>query len=570
MSNLATEGTRSTKFSRTKNDMKKILRDPILLLTIFAVILSLFIFIVLPLYQVFKQSVTGVDGGITFSAYLRAFTSNSNFAAIRNTLFLATVAGIFATIIGFIFAYAAAYIKMPGKKLFNLIAILPMISPPFAVSLSIIFLFGSRGLISHGLLGISDSSIYGLTGLILVQTLSFFPLAYLLLNGVLKTIDPSMEEASQNLGGGRGKTFMKVTLPLVKPAIANAFLLVFIKSIADFGNPIAIGGNYNTLAVQIYHQAIGNYDMAGAAALAVILLDISLLLFIFSKYYLDKKSYITVTGKAAKARAMITEKHIRYPIAGFCLSASIIILMLYALIPLGSFVKLWGINYSFTLDHYIYAFSVGKKAIIDTTVLALIATPLTGIIGMIIAYLVVRKRFIGRSFIDFTSMLSIAVPGTVVGIGFVLAFNSPPFAITGTALIIIIAFISRSMPVGIKAGVNSLQQIDPSIEEAAHDLGANSYKVFTSITLPMIKSAFIGGLVYSFIKSMTSLSAVIFLISAKYNLITIAVLDQVEVGRFGTASAFSTILIVIVYAVILIMYRFVGMMGVSKKDIQLG
>lgn len=346
-------------------------------------------------------------------------------------------------------------------------------------------------------------------------------------------------------------------------------MLVFIKSIADFGNPTTIGGGFNTLAVQVYQQAIGNYNMAEAAALSIILVDISLLLFIFSKYFLEKKSYITVTGKTAKDRVLIDEKHISLPIGFFCLFASIIIVALYALVPLGSFVKLWGINYSFTLDHYRYAFSMGKKAIIDTTIFSAISAPITGILGMIIAYLIVRKRFLGRSFIDFTSVVGIAVPGTVIGIGYILAFNSPPIVLTGTAAIIIIAFIARTIPMGIKSGVNTLQQIDPSIEEAAQGLGANSFKVFTTITLPMIKPAFLGGLIYSFIKSMTALSAVIFLISARFRLLTIVVLDQVEVGRFGTASAFSTILIIIVYIAILIMYKAVGLLGVSKDNIKL-
>lgn len=557
------------KDSRIKTGFKKISGDPILLFTIITVILALFIFIVLPLYEVLKQSLVDLEGNFSLRAYITSFTSSSNFEAIRNTLFLATVTGVTSTIVGFIFAYGEGYVKLRAKKLFNLIALLPMISPPFAISLSIIYLFGSRGLITYSLLGLRDFNIYGLPGLILVQTLSFFPLAYLLLNGVLKTIDPSMEEASQNLGGSRWNTFSKVTFPLTKPAIANSFLLVFIKSIADFGNPTAIGGGYNTLAVQIYQQAIGNYNMAGAAALSIILLNISLVLFIFSKYYLERKSYITVTGKTAKERILIDEKHIRIPIELFCIIASLIIVMLYALIPIGSFVKLWGINYAFTLDHYKYAFNIGRKAILDTTIFSAIAAPITGILGMVIAYLIVRKKFLGRSFIDFTSVIGIAVPGTVVGIGYILAFNSPPVVLTGTAAIIIIAFISRTIPIGIKSGINTLQQIDPSIEEAAQDLGANSFMVFTTITLPMIKSAFLGGLIYSFIKSMTALSAVIFLISARFRLLTIVVLDQVEVGRFGTASAFSTILIVIVYIAIFIMYKLVGLLGVSKDSIKL-
>lgn len=536
----------------------KFLKDPILLFTILLVILSLFLFIVLPLYEVFKQSIFDSVGKLTFEAYKGIFTSRVNIEAVKNTLILATTVGITSTFIGYIFAYTEAYIKMRGKKIFNLIALLPIISPPFAISLSIILLFGSRGLITKELLKIQNFNIYGFQGLVMVQTLSFFPMAYLLLNGVLKTIDPSMEEASENLGGTRKDTFFKVTFPLTKSAIMNSFLLVFIKSISDFGNPIAIGGDYSTLAVQIYQQALGNYDMAGAAALSMVLLDISLILFILSKYYFDKKSYVTVTGKAAKKRELIEDKVIRVPLNIFCGILSFIIMILYILIPIGSFIKLWGINYSFTTEHYIYALNVGGKAILDTVIFSVMAAPVTGILAIIISFLIVRKRFIGKNFIDFTSILGIAVPGTVIGIGYVLAFNTPPIVLTGTATIIVIAFIARTIPIGIKSGINTLQQIDPAIEEAAQDLGANSFKVFTTITLPMIKSAFLGGMVYSFIKSMTSLSAVIFLISAKYNLLTIAVLDQVEVGKFGVASAFSTILILIVYVVITVMQKIVN------------
>jgi iron(III) transport system permease protein len=554
--------------SEVKN-LKKIVRDPVLTAAIMFVILSLSIFIVVPLLTILQQSIYSNDGSISFTAYTRVFSSSENLKALGNTLFLAAVVGILSTIAGFLFAYCFAYLKTAGKKIFNFIAILPMISPPFSVALSIILLFGSRGLISNTLLGLRDSNIYGLKGLIIVQTLSFFPIAYLLLVGMFKSIDPAVEEAARNLGASKWKTFKRVTLPLVTPGIANAFLLVFIKSVADFANPMAIGGNFQTLATQIYIQAIGNYDMQGGAAVAVILLDISIILFIISKYWVEKKVYVTVTGKAARVRTLIADRSVVWPVAGICYAMSLVVILLYALIPIGSVIKLWGINYSLTLDHYRYAISVGGKAIFDTTWLSLVATPITGILGMIIAYLVVRKNFIGKGFINFASLLSIAVPGTVVGIGFILAFNTKPLVLTGTAAILVIAFIIRSIPVGIRAGVSSLQQIDPGIEEAAANLGASSTQVFTKITLPLIKSAFFSGLVYSFIRSMTSISAVIFLITAKYNLLTVAILDQVESGKFGVASAFSTILICIVYVAIVIMNKVLEYVGASDKKIEL-
>ncbi len=559
----------SYDFSEDLTQMKKIARDPVLLAAIFLCIVSLAIFVVFPLYKVLQQSFFNPDGAFSLEAYRQLISSGENLKAFSNTLLLGTAVGILATAVGFLFAYCYIYLAIRGKKLFNLVAMLPMISPPFAVALSIILLFGSRGFITNTLFGLRDANIYGLNGLILVQTLSFFPIAYLLLVGMLKSIDPSIEDAARDLGASRAATFRRVTLPLVAPGIANSFLLVFIKSVADFANPMAIGGNFATLATQIYIQSIGNYDVQGGAAVAVMLLDLSMLLFIVSKYWVEKKVYVTVTGKASRERVPIDEKIVVWPIAGTCYAIATIVLALYILIPIGSFIKLWGINYSLTLDHYRYAFGVGSKAIFDTTWLSFIATPVTGLLGMVIAFLVVRKRFIGKGFINFASLLSIAVPGTVIGVGYILAFNTPPIVLTGTATLLVVAFVVRSLPIGIRAGVASLQQIDPAIEEAAADLGASSRQIFFKITLPLIKTAFFSGLIYTFIRSMTSISAVIFLITAKYNLITIAVLDQVESAKFGVASAFSTILILIVYVAIFVTNQVLSRMGADSKKIEL-
>lgn len=543
--------------------------DPLLAFTIIFTMVSLVVFAVIPLVKVLIQSFISYEGTVSFDAYIRAFTSEENFKALSHSLTLGAASGILSTAIGFLFAYSAAYVHMRWKRLFNLIAMLPIVSPPFAIALSIILLFGSRGLISYTLLGLQDVNIYGFRGLLFAQTLSYFPIAYLLLNGVLGSIDPSIEEAARNMGASRGKTFLHVTLPLCLPGIANAFLLVFIKSVADFGNPITIGGNYQTLATQIYYQAIGNYDMQGGAAVAILLLLISIGLFALSKLWVEKKTFVTITGKAARGRVLIDEKHIAAPINAGCYFISFIVIGLYILIPLVSFVKLWGINYTFTFEHYRYAFGIGMKSLRDSTLMAALATPVTGILAMVIAFLTVRKRFVGRKAMELISMLGMTVPGTVMGIGYVLSFNTPPLVLTGTMLIIVLSYVFRYLPVGVQSGVTSLKQIDPSIEEAAADLGANSFTTFTTVTLPLIKTAFFGGLVYTFVKSMTSISAVIFLVSARYKLLTVSILDQVDSGKFGVASALSTMLIVVVYIAIAILYRLIRLLGVNKKDIKL-
>jgi iron(III) transport system permease protein len=562
---MAFEGRKSA-FRNSVVDMKKIWRDPLLLTTIIFVVLSLAIFILYPLVAVLKVSFVS-EGGFSLRAYVETLNSLDFQTTLKNTMVLGLTVGTLSTVIGFIFAYADSYIKTHFKRLFKIVSILPIISPPFVLALSAIMLFGQNGLVTRRLFGLTNATIYGFKGLVVVQTMTFFPVAYLTLTGLLKRVDPALEEAARNMGASRWKTFSTVTLPLMLPGIANAFLLTFIESVADFSNPMVIGGNYSTLATKIYLQAIGNYDMQGGAAVAVILLSISILLFVVEKYWIERKSYVTVTGKASRDRNLIEEKHIVWPIDVICILITLFVLSFYMLIPLGGLFNVIGVDYSLTLKHFRYVFSLGGRALKDTTYLAVMATPIAGLYGMIIAFLIVRKKFFGRSFIEFTSLLAMAVPGTVVGIGYISAYNTPPLALTGTAAIIILCFVMRSIPVGVRSGVAALQQIDPAIEEAASDLGASTKKVFTSVTLPLIKPAFFSGLVYTFVRSMTAVSAVVFLVSPRYKLLTVSILSQVDNGRFGVASAYSTILIIIVYSAITLMYFAISKMGISKEDI---
>jgi len=561
------QNTRKLKIQSEIATMKNVIKDPILLTTIIIVLSIVTLFIVIPMLRILGGSFLS-DGNLTTQYYQAIFTKAYNRLIIKNTLKLGLTVSLLATTIGFLFAYASSYLKIKSKRLFDAIAILPIISPPFLIALSAILLFGRTGLITRGILGIQDAEIYGFKGLVLVQTLTFFPVAYLVLSGLLKQIDPSVEEAARSLGASRGSVFRTVTVPLMAPGIANAALLIFIQSVADFGNPMVIGGNYTTMAAQIYLQGIGSLDMAGATALAVILLIISVSAFVIQKYYVGKKSYITVTGKVSRARQLIDEPHIVKPVHIAVVAISCLVGLMYILVPIGSFIKLWGVNYSLTLDHFKYVMDLGIKPILDTTLLALIATPITGILAMVIAFLTVRRRFPGRNYMEFTTMLAIAIPGTVIGLGYVLTYNTGPLVLTGTAAILVIAFMVRSMPVGIRSGIAALQQIDPSIEEAASILGASSKKVFTSVTLPMIRPAFFSGLVNSFARSMTLVSTVIFLVSARWNLLTVAIMAQIDQGKIGVASVYSTLLIIIVATVISVIRWFVSRFGVSADEFE--
>lgn len=531
---------------------RKLLRRPLLLLLVFLILLSLIIFIVYPLYQIFIASIVN-NGQFSLEAYQRILSGGKLFDALRNSLFLAIVVSILSTAIAYFFAYVFAYVAVPFKTVFKSVAILPVISPPFVISLSVILLFGRKGFISHHLLGLENANIYGLNGLILVQTLSFFPIAFLMLAGLLQSINPALEEASDNLGSSRWQTFRKVTFPLTVPGIANAFLLVFIQSMADFGNPMTIGGSYNTVAKEIYMQAVGSYNMQAGAALAMLLLTITAVVYAIQKYWVGSRSYITVSGKPAAGRKLMSRGYVRQLMLSACYLITALVVVLYFLVPIGSFITLWGINNTFTLDHYKYVFSIGQKAMIDTLKLAFITTPIGGLLSMIIAFLIVRKKFLGKKAMESISMLSIAIPGTVLGIAFIMAFNSRPLAITGTGIIIIAAFVVRAIPVGIRSGISALQQIDPAIEEASTNLGASDARTFRSIVLPLIRPAFFTSLVNTFVKSMTAMSAVIFLVSAKYNLITSSILAQVENGRIGVASAYCTLLILIMIAALVLL-----------------
>lgn len=554
---------------KTQNRLHRRAVDPISTSITILIIASLLLFNVLPLIKILIQSFTDAEGTYSFGGYIRAFQFKQNRDALVHTLVSSFSAAAIATVIGFIFAYCACYIKMRAKRFFNVIAILPIISPPFSVALSIILLFGNKGLITHTILGLASNNIYGFGGLLFAQVFSFFPMAYLQLNGVLSTIDPSIEEAARDMGASRLQTFLKVTIPLSLPGIVNSFLLMFIKCAADFGNPMTIAGGYNTLATQIYYQAVGGYELQRCTALAMLLLVLTMIVYLISKLFVEKRTFVTITGKATRERTMIEEKHITIPLTVICCIFAVIVGVIYVMIPVVSFVKLWGINYSLTFANYIEAWKIGKQALMDTVKLAVVTTPITGVIAMLMAFLIVRKKNPLNKPMEAVGMFGMIVPGTILGYAYVLLFNSAPLYLTGTFLILVASCCSRYLPVGLQSGITSLRQIDPSIEEAASDLGANSLQVFTKITLPLIKSSFFGGLVYTFVRTMTAMSALVFLVSARHKLLTISILDQVDRGRYGTASAMSTMLIVVVYIAILIIYRLLGLLGVNKKDIKL-
>ncbi len=555
-------------------ERKKFFSDPILVGMIAILLVFLALFILYPLLMLLIDSVYS-EGKLTLDVFRRVLSLSRFRTAFKNTLVLGFIVGIASTVIGLLFAYVEVYVKVRTKileKLFGVVSMLPVVSPPFVLSLSMIMLFGRSGIITKSLLGIRGANVYGLKGIAIVQTLTFFPVCYLMLRGLLKNIDPSLEEATRDMGATRWKVFTSVTLPLLLPGLGNAFLVTFIESVADFANPMMIGGSYDTLATTIYLQVTGAYDSTGAAAMSVVLLSLTVILFLIQKYYLESKTAATLTGKASRVRMLIEDRSVTLPLTIFCSVVASFVILMYIMVPIGACFKLWGRDYSLSLKWFQYMLKTsGLKAFRDSIVLSLIAAVITAFLSMVIAYLVVKRKFRAKAFIEFVSMLAMAVPGTVLGIGYIRGFANGIFrtgvmqGIYGTGLILIIVFVVRSLPTGTRSGISALRQIDKSIEESAYDMGANSAKVFTSVTLPLIKDSFFSGLVTAFVRSITAISAVILLVTPQFLLITTQINEQAEKGNYGVACAYATVLIAITYGIVLIMNGLIKVFGTSRS-----
>ncbi|MDR1808725.1 MAG: iron ABC transporter permease [Propionibacteriaceae bacterium] len=526
------------------------------------VIALLLLLIGYPLARVLWNAFTA-DGRQVLSHIFSSDTSNPK--VVLRTLILGLTVGSLGTVIGFLIAYAQVRLHYRGKKIVHLLALMPIVSPPFAVATATITLFGRRGLISHGLFGLSISP-YGLGGLTFVLALSFFPVAYMNFKGMLEHLDPALDEAAQSLGARKWHIFWTVTLPMLVPGIAGSFLLLFVEAIADLANPLAIGGDYTVLASRAYIAITGEYNLSQGAAYSVVLLFPALLVFLVQRYWVSRKSVVAVTGKPA-GKPQLVRSGVGRTVLLIVLGVFVaLIVLMYGTVIVGGFIQSLGINNTWTLDNYRFILQgIGSEAMWKTTAMALVATPVAGVLGMLIAWMVVRKlRGSAAGAMDFIGMLGLAVPGVVVGIGYMTAYNKafvhdgwqffPALtggrAIIGGALGIVLVYIIRSMPSGQRSGVAALQQIDPAIDEASTSLGASGLTTFRLITLPLIRPAFLSGLSYSFARSMTTLSPIIFITTPKTKIMTSQIFAEVDAGRFGHAFAYCTILIIIVMAVI--------------------
>ncbi len=489
--------------------------------------------------------------------------------ALPTSLLVVTIVAPSCTLLGLIFALLGQRSRFTAvRRSLDVISLLPIITPPFILAFAMIFLLGRRGIVTYQLLDISSNAIYGVLGVALAQILAFTPVAYLLLRGSLASLNPALEEAAQTLGANRWYVLRTVTWPLVRPGLAAAFLLSMIESLADFGNPIILGGDRNFLATEVYLSLTGRYNPNEAAAYGVVLLFLVLLAFVLQRWWLGGGSFVTVTGKPSGGNVIRLPRLLEALFTVLLVVWTLFVGALYFSIVFGSFTQLWGVNYSLTLQHYRDFMRAGWPVFLYTARVAAISAVPAMLLGLLIAYLVVRHRFWGRRFVEFGSLLSFATPGTVMGVAYIFAFNTGPWLLTASAVIIILALVFRNMPVSIRAAVAGLSQIDASLEEASTMLRARSTTTLRRILFPLLINTVIVGLIFAFVSAMTAVSQVIFLVSPGNQLATVLLLGWVEQGQLGRAAAMGTVLIVSMLLAIMLVLGLVRSLGVRKVGVE--
>ena len=491
-----------------------------------------------------------VDGRFSLATIGAIVADPFNRTIFWNTLLLGATVAVLGTVLATLYAYAIARVAIPGKSIWHFFALLPTISPPILMALGLILLYGRRGLITHELFGIQSTGLYGFKGLVIAQLISYFPFAYLLMLNLFRGLDASLEEAAATMGANGWRVLKTVSLPLLVPGLAGSALLMFSYSFADLGNPLLLGGDFPVLSSQIYQMIIGMYDIPQGAALAVLLLIPAVLMFFAHKMLTARMSFASVGAKGSSRHREVRHRGVQ--IAALLLVGSItfIICLQYGTILAGATTQLFGIDYTFTSKHFVAALSKSGGTLLDTLTLGVIASFISVVLGLLIAWIVARSKASGRSILDFVANLPLAIPGTVIGLAFGLAFNGPPLMLTGTAVIIIAAFAVRSLPYGIRSGVAALNQVNRTLDEASTTMGATSGQTLWRVLLPLVRPALLAGMVFSFTRSVTTLSAVIFVVSPHWSLVTPTILSQMDRGDVGEAAALSVIVVVMVLLII--------------------
>ncbi len=549
--------------------------DRFVLGSLILIITLIGVFILFPSIAIFRPMLFDSQGNFTAWQFTEILKRRYIITFIGNSLLLSTAVGLGATFFGLICAIYTARIAVRTAFMGRIFAILPTVTPPFVVGLGATLMMGRSGYLTQLMVdwfGLTQTNwLYGFNGIWIAQVLAFAPMSFMILDGAIKSIHPSLEEASYTLRSGRWQTFFNVFIPLLRPALANSFLIVFVQSLADFSNPLVLGGSFDVLATQIYFYIVGSQlDYASASTLGVVLLLFSLLVFCVQYLWIGKRSYVTVSGKSYRGDVQPLPVTLVWGVCIILVFWVAFNCLLYGSIIYGSFTVNWGVDYSLTLKNFqnLFGQSLSEGAwpsLISTMIYAGIGAPITAALGLLIAYIVVRQQFHGKKIIEFSTMICFAVPGTVAGVSYILAFNTAPIFLTSTAAIVVISMVMRNVPVGIRAGITGLGQLDKSLDEASLSLRAGSFRTVIYVLLPLLRPAILSALVYSFVRAMTTVSAIVFLVTPDTRTATAYILNRVEDGEYGAAIAYGTLLIVVMMSVILVFDALVGEARTSRS-----
>jgi iron(III) transport system permease protein len=509
--------------------------------------LVLGVFVLYPTYRVLVYP--------ALTDYLRIPENLRWLQAARNSLVMMVISTLTATFAGLAFAFATTRADVPGARLFRSVAVLPLFAPPFMVAFAYILMFGRQGLITHTLLGL-NLNIFGWQGLWLVQTVAFFPLAMLIIVGVLEGVNPSLEHAARNLGADEWAVVRTISLALARPGIAGAMLVVAISVLADFGNAVVIAGGFPLLATEAWFRMEGLADLKGAALVVAMLIVPTAILFLLERYWVSRRTYTTITGRGGRIERPPTHPVLKWLVAAFCAAMSVLVLLVYVAVVAGGFTASWGRDWTLTAAHW-YLASDRLGSLLTSLKVGALAGVVTGAVSVVVAFLASRRLPL-RGVLDFLAVLPGALPGVFMGVGFVLAFNAPPLELAGTAWIIALALAFWHLPMGYQAATATLKQIERSIEEAAMSLGATGLRVLWDIYLPLLRRAFVSAFTVSFIRAVTNVSIVVFLVAPGNIVATFVILNMISNNNWGAAAALTTMLLAITLVAVAVANLVVG------------
>jgi iron(III) transport system permease protein len=510
--------------------------------------LLLAFFLLYPIIAVLLKSLQG-PSGFTLEYYRAFFSTDYYFQSLYNTLLLGAINTVVCVVVGFCLAYMTTRGPWLLRKPLKVIALIPLIAPPYLFALSLIILFGRNGLITRAL--DLQWQLYGFTGVVVSQSLAFIPLAFMMLESTLMSLNPNLEESAYDMGATEATILRTITIPLLAPGLLKAALLVFVMTIAEFGNAAILGGRTPFLAPDTYTVITGESDFNMGSVLSVVLIAPCIIIFIVHNYLLEGKKFTTIGGKPVASEPRKITPLVLVPFVIITTAAAGAIFICFGVVFAASFYKILGVTHHAVLSNYLDFSS--NQAIYNSIRVSLMAAVIGAIIGVLLAYVIVRGKFFGRSFIEMISLSGFALPGTVLGIGYLLAFSAPPLKLTGGIMILALNCVFRFIAVGVEAGISKLHQIHIEIEEASADLGASFLTTFYKIVLPIMFPAFIAGFVYTFMTAIVSLSAVVFLVSPGFDLASVKIFDAAVYGEIGIASATTMKLVLIVMICMLIL-----------------